>query len=134
MVVKSCFEGKLSVQANFDGNRLFPNLLYYKQSSIFAVSSSRLLPAGQDCVCQYFLPSVDTTVWWFNSGFRIYIYIYINGKLIKFSKHRQNQFFIGVFHKRIQKLYFRSNAFTFGGPKSRKIQFRPPLVTLLISA
>ena len=43
-------------------------------------------------------------------------------------------FFIVVFHKQIQELYFRSNAFASGGPKSRKIQFLPPLVTVLISA
>ena len=32
------------------------------------------------------------------------------------------------------RVYFRSNAFASGGPKSRKIQFPPPLVTLLISS
>ena len=48
-------------------------------------------------------------------------YISNNGKLnIKFSKCWQNQFFI-------QELYFRSNAFASGDPKSRKIQFPPPL-------
>ena len=42
-----------------------------------------------------------------------YIYIYINGKLIKFSKCWRNQFFIGVFHKRIQKLFFPIERFHF---------------------
>ena len=58
---------------------------------------------------------------------RIPANLYINGKRIKF-------YFINEFHKRMQELYFRSNAFAFGGPKSRKIQFPPPLVTLIISA
>ena len=41
---------------------------------------------------------------------RIPANLYINGKLIKFSKWWRNQFFIVVFHKRIQELYFRSNS------------------------
>ena len=65
---------------------------------------------------------------------RIPTNLYINGKLIKFSKWLQNQFFIIVFHKRIQELYFWLNAFASRGPKSLKIQFLPLLVTLLISA
>ena len=44
-----------------------------------------------------------------------------------------------LFHSRIFINEYKScisdrNAFASGGPKSRKIQFPPPLVTLLISA
>ena len=50
---------------------------------------------------------------------RIPANLYINRKLIKFSKRWRNQCFIVVFHKRIQKLYFRSKAFHTEGSNSR---------------